>query len=76
MILSVTLPEGTFIADPGFACAISRASPVPLVDRREVRVGNDVHWMARDEDRWWGAAQPRRRQGHQLLGPRRSMPTT
>ena len=51
MILSVTLPEGTFIADPGFGAQSPRL-PVPLVDGREVRVGNDVHWMAR-EDRWW-----------------------
>ena len=46
MFLTVSLPEGTFVVDPGFGGFGSRA-PVPLEDGT-VRGGERTHWMARE----------------------------
>jgi N-hydroxyarylamine O-acetyltransferase len=51
MFLTVALPGGTFVVDPGFGAQAPRA-PVPLVDRSEVRVDDETHWMVRD-GRYW-----------------------
>ena len=51
MFLTVPLPEGRFVVDPGFGSLAPRA-PLPLVDGEQVRVGDEAHWMARDGDLW------------------------
>jgi N-hydroxyarylamine O-acetyltransferase len=52
MFLTVALPEGRFVLDPGFG-ALAPRLPVPLVDGgAEARAGEEVHWMARDGDHW------------------------
>jgi N-hydroxyarylamine O-acetyltransferase len=48
MFLTVALPEGTFVVDPGFGGLAPRA-PLPL-DGSHVRVGDDEHWLASDGD--------------------------
>src|SRR3954471_19326216 len=47
MFLTVCLPEGTFVADPGFGLFTSRV-PIPLVDGAEARGDYETHWMVRD----------------------------
>jgi N-hydroxyarylamine O-acetyltransferase len=52
MFLTVALPEGRFVLDPGFG-ALAPRLPVPLVDGgAKARAGEEVHWMARDSDHW------------------------
>jgi N-hydroxyarylamine O-acetyltransferase len=51
MILSVALPEGRFVLDPGFG-ALAPRLPVPLVDRQEVTIGHETHWFERDGNEW------------------------
>jgi len=51
MFLTVLLPEGTFIADPGLGGFAPRVA-VPLVDGKRVQAGQEVHWMARDAGLW------------------------
>ena len=51
MFLSVPLPEGTFVLDPGFG-ALAPQIPVPLVDGGEAPVGAATHWMSRDAEGW------------------------
>lgn len=51
MFLTVTLPEGRFILDPGFGALAPRV-PVPLAENVEAATGPDVHWMVRDGDEW------------------------
>jgi N-hydroxyarylamine O-acetyltransferase len=51
MVLTVPLPEGTFIVDPGFG-ALAPPIPVQLIDAAPLHTGNDVHWMARDGREW------------------------
>jgi len=47
MMLTVALPEGTFVLDPGFG-GLAPDAPVPLAD---VAPADDAsHWMARDGD--------------------------
>jgi N-hydroxyarylamine O-acetyltransferase len=46
MFLTVVLPEGTFVVDPGFGSLAPR-TPVPL-DGSHVHVGDDEHWLERD----------------------------
>lgn len=57
MFLTVPLPEGTFVVDPGFGALAPRA-PVPL-DGTQANIDGELHWMARDEDRWILRAQVR-----------------
>ncbi|MGH8800742.1 MAG: arylamine N-acetyltransferase family protein [Casimicrobiaceae bacterium] len=47
MFLTVRLPEGRFVVDPGFGSLAARV-PVPLEDGCKVTFGNETHWMARD----------------------------
>lgn len=56
MFLTVCLPEGTFVADPGFGLFTSRV-PIPLVDGAEARGDYETHWMVRDGERWILRAQ-------------------
>jgi len=49
MFVSVELPEGTFVCDPGFG-ALAPEVPLPLVDASAPP--NATHWMARDKDAW------------------------
>lgn len=51
MFLTVSLPEGRFVVDPGFGGLAPRV-PVPLRDGARVELDGDLHWMARDEDHW------------------------
>ncbi len=51
MFLSVPLPEGTFVIDPGFG-ALAPRLPVPLLDGVQVRAGAETHWMHRDGGHW------------------------
>ena len=46
MLLSVELPQGTFVVDPGFG-GLAPMVPVPL-DGTPVRHGTDEHWLERD----------------------------
>ena len=50
MFLTVTLPEGVFVVDPGFG-GPAATFPVPLVDFA-ADPGAKTHWMARDGDFW------------------------
>ncbi|HSQ82300.1 MAG TPA: arylamine N-acetyltransferase [Casimicrobiaceae bacterium] len=51
MFLTVPLPEGTFVVDPGFGALAPRV-PVPLVEGVQARAGTATHWMARDGNVW------------------------
>lgn len=51
MFLTVALPEGRFVVDPGFGSLAPRV-PLPLEDGRKVAFGTDVHWMVRDGGLW------------------------
>jgi N-hydroxyarylamine O-acetyltransferase len=51
MILTVPLPEGTFVVDPGFGSLAPRV-PVPLAPGARVEEGTETHWMERDGDHW------------------------
>jgi N-hydroxyarylamine O-acetyltransferase len=51
MFLTVTLPEGVFVVDPGFGPFASRI-PLPLRDGEEARSEQETHWMMRDGSRW------------------------
>jgi N-hydroxyarylamine O-acetyltransferase len=51
MMLSVSLPEGTFVVDPGFGALAPRV-PVPLAERREVACGDETHWFERAGPEW------------------------
>ncbi|MGE5089203.1 MAG: arylamine N-acetyltransferase family protein [Candidatus Levyibacteriota bacterium] len=56
MFLTVPLPEGTFVVDPGFGSLAPRV-PVPLVEEARVGAGTETHWMARDGGAWVLRAQ-------------------
>jgi N-hydroxyarylamine O-acetyltransferase len=51
MFLTVALPEGRFVVDPGFGALAPRV-PVPVVEGVEARAEQELHWMARDDDHW------------------------
>ena len=51
MFLTVALPEGRFVVDPGFGSLAPRV-PLPLVDGARASIGGETHWMARDGDLW------------------------
>jgi N-hydroxyarylamine O-acetyltransferase len=51
MCLTVRLPQGTAIVDPGFGSLAPRV-PVPLQEGVEAHAGTETHWMARDGDHW------------------------
>jgi N-hydroxyarylamine O-acetyltransferase len=51
MFLTVALPEGTFVVDPGFG-GPAALWPVPLVDASASQGSGATHWMARDGDYW------------------------
>ncbi|GCB02837.1 arylamine N-acetyltransferase [Ralstonia sp. SET104] len=57
MFLTVPLPEGTFVVDPGFGGLAPRV-PVPL-DGTQANIDGELHWMVRDETRWVLRAQVR-----------------
>jgi N-hydroxyarylamine O-acetyltransferase len=50
MFLTVRLPEGAFVLDPGFG-GFPPTFPAPLVDG-EPTPGGATHWMVRDGDYW------------------------
>lgn len=52
MFLTVSLPEGTFIADPGFGPWSARV-PIPLAQRAMVRNNSETHTVIRDADGRW-----------------------
>jgi N-hydroxyarylamine O-acetyltransferase len=51
MFLTVPLPEGTFVVDPGFG-GLAPGAPVALVDTHEEAVAGRSHWMVRDGVYW------------------------
>ena len=51
MFLSVALPEGRFVVDPGFGALVPR-HPFPLVDAGARRPCASTHWMALAGARW------------------------
>jgi N-hydroxyarylamine O-acetyltransferase len=51
MFLTVPLPGGTFVLDPGFGALAARV-PLPLLDGGEARIGAGTHWMVRDGSEW------------------------
>lgn len=51
MFLTVRLPEGRFVVDPGFGGQASQ-HPIPLVEAGQERPARATHWMARDGTYW------------------------
>jgi N-hydroxyarylamine O-acetyltransferase len=51
MFLTVALPQGLFVIDPGFGSMASR-SPIPLREGALMRRGEETHWMIRDGSLW------------------------
>jgi N-hydroxyarylamine O-acetyltransferase len=51
MLLTVPLPQGVFIVDPGFGSGAPR-TPVPLREGVQVRVGDETHWLTREDGHW------------------------
>lgn len=51
MLLTVVLSAGTFVVDPGFG-ALAPRTPVPVVDRAEVTIGVETHWLERSGGEW------------------------
>jgi N-hydroxyarylamine O-acetyltransferase len=51
MFVTVALPEGTFVVDPGFGSLASEV-PVPLVEERAPPPGTRTHWLVRDGPYW------------------------
>jgi N-hydroxyarylamine O-acetyltransferase len=51
MFLTVALPEGRFVVDPGFGAFAARL-PLPLVDSGAAQPAGATHWLSRD-DRFW-----------------------
>jgi N-hydroxyarylamine O-acetyltransferase len=51
MLLTVALPEGRFVVDPGFGGHAPRV-PVPIVEDARVRVDGETYWMVRDGAYW------------------------
>ncbi len=56
MFLTVPVPEGTFVVDPGFGALAPRV-PVPLVDGAPAAATGEMHWMVRDGPHWVLRAQ-------------------
>jgi N-hydroxyarylamine O-acetyltransferase len=56
MFLTVQLPDGAFVVDPGFGPFASRV-PIPLVDGAAAHGDYETHWMIRDGNRWMLRAQ-------------------
>ena len=51
MCLTVRLPEGAFVVDPGFGALAPRV-PVPVRDGAEARAGPETHWLAHERRHW------------------------
>lgn len=49
--LMVSLPTGQVVVDPGFGGLAPRI-PVPMLDGRRVRIGQETHLMRRDGELW------------------------
>jgi N-hydroxyarylamine O-acetyltransferase len=56
MFLTVRLPSGTFVVDPGFGPFAARV-PIPLTDGAAAHGDFETHWMIRDGNRWMLRAQ-------------------
>ncbi len=52
MFLTVGLPQGRFVVDPGLGGLACRA-PLPLADGERVQVQGQVHWLAQEGHHWW-----------------------
>lgn len=50
MFVTVEVPEGRFVVDPGFGSLASEI-PIPLLDRGDASP-DSAHWMRRDGDDW------------------------
>ena len=51
MILSVDLPEGKFLVDPGFG-GVGPRMPMPLKENSERAILDEKHWLTRAERIW------------------------
>ena len=56
MFLTVSLPQGRFVVDPGFGGAAAQFA-IPLVDGREESPHEASHWMSKDGPYWWMRTQ-------------------
>ena len=56
MFLTVSLPEGDFIVDPGFGFYTSRV-PIPVLDGAKADGDDETHWLVREGGRWILRAQ-------------------
>jgi N-hydroxyarylamine O-acetyltransferase len=56
MFLTVSLPQGRFVVDPGFGGAAAQFA-VPLVARRADSPNDASHWMTKDGPYWWMRTQ-------------------
>jgi N-hydroxyarylamine O-acetyltransferase len=52
MFLTVGLPQGRFVVDPGFGGAAAQFA-IPLVDGRDESPHEASHWMTKDGPYWW-----------------------
>lgn len=51
MFLTVALPEGRFVIDPGFG-SMSSHTPIPLREGEQANDGKETHWMVRNAGHW------------------------
>jgi N-hydroxyarylamine O-acetyltransferase len=51
MFLTLSLPEGRFVVDPGFG-SLAPGVPLPLDDGAAARTESQTHWMVRDDQYW------------------------
>ena len=51
VLLTVSLPEGVFVVDPGFGGHAPRV-PLPLVEGAAAECGEDTHWMEHEDGHW------------------------
>lgn len=51
MFLTLSLPEGRFVVDPGFG-SLAPDVPVALPDGADARTESQAHWMVRDGGYW------------------------
>ena len=52
MFLTVEVPEGRFVLDPGFGGLASRL-PVPLAEGKKASIDHETHWIVREGPSAW-----------------------
>jgi N-hydroxyarylamine O-acetyltransferase len=51
MFLAVPIGAAAYLVDPGFG-ALAPRIPVPVADRREATIDQEIHWLERDGIHW------------------------